>query len=859
MAFNANTNLDAMPDDIRREYGSILVRLDANFIQSPDPVHSKEWVNDALVQLNRPPGYFGGLVSEDRIAVRNTILAGLITEAFNARKERDPAEDEKTAWHLAVKRGVEGYLSYDAAKLADLDRGASDAWGSVGQYFSESLGSQREEIFTTEDWPVLKARDRRNSSANFERNSEEEASRAARSVRDAAAVPNESAIRESGLARQPLMRQDPMEIARLAELQQAMERTRPSDEVFNRFRAKANLGGAATWESLTPEERLGFVSVASAEIYAEELAAHEMAGTARPDGMSDADFFTARRERAASDAESYYAKGVRPPVASVTRPAERDPFAVSTTDASPMASRGDGGAGDSGGAVVATGKGLPSWMAAYEKSIAEAGRSGTFQSESDAVRARLKDPQSDADRFLASVTNARTKGGEALDFNSVTWKGRSQQSAAYGAFWLSHGLLKEASTSGIGTPPRQYTVEAIVASPELQYQAARAHVEQLLATKLATGKSIGELAPEERAAALATAYRFGVERMSVATVRGRSSGAGRGDHWTAAVATPARAQFARADAPSGSDARLKADAPAAATPTETFSVPLPTTVEASRFLDAARERAAKDGVKLSEAQLGDRARLEAFYRSVLEKVAGVTKSSEIAELERLVPGLAVVTDGRMSMSTIELVASNGAIKFDPSMREMLAREIGLDVDPKTGKRPDVVEFLRSKAEEAKLAAEARNPSRAVEAEKPSKPGASPEAPPSSASALARVIADLRKDAGASGRSSTESLKVVDALEQWFKQPAIGARASEIAESLDKLSGAALRDRAVAVATTFTPTAGAAEEFVPFSEFLRRLEETRVPKSAQGAAESVEGVSRNATPLRAARAELVIGG
>jgi hypothetical protein len=859
-----NDNLPLMmPDEIKTEYKGILKRLDAEILHAPDPAKARDWISKACAGLGIPEVGYENLSRDDREKVRNSILFDRVIEAYLERKQIRPAEDEQTAWHLAVRRGVTGYFNYDEARAAAAKLHAYDVWGPTGLVAGDLegwFGAERAPIFNEPDWEQLVSSARRCEA-------EAVAATTDKAVSPTRAIPDDSEIRERGIDRQEAIIADPAEFARLTTMREKLETTRPSGVVYDRFSAKAGIADGKNWDELTPPEKAYFAALASHAIFAEQLALHEMGGVAKPEGMSDADFYSKRREMAASDAETYYTtsirRGAREVVAGVNeRNSSDSPTLTERWKANLRESgRGDEGTGESGDASPASGKGVPTWMAVYEKAIADAGKSGTFQIERDAVRARLANPQSDADRFLASAMNAKTKGGESLDFNTVTWKGRNQQSAAYGAFWLSHGLLKEAASTGIGTPPRQVAVEAIFASPELQYQAARAHVEKLLATKLANGKSLAELPPTERAAALATAYRFGVERASESYARGNGSRAPRGDHWTAAVATPVASEFARTPAPTERGAPSKSEVPVTVAASETLSVPVPTIKDADPYRDAVKRRAEAEGVALSDSQIADRARLEALYRSVLSKVAGVTDPKVIAEMEKRVPALRRITDGSVSMTAVEmLLAKDGQIVLDPSTRETLARQLGLEADPKTGKSPDLVDVLRGKAAEAVEAVKAsdgKGPNQAAEVPAAAPPSAAVETKASPATVLAKVISDLKRDAAATGKNSAYNLEIAGALEKWFSQPAIGSRAAEIADKLGKLSGPALLDRAVNLATSAEPPAGATE-FVRFTDLLEQLTESKAPKAAKGNDLTRDGVSVNTSPSRAARSEMSLG-
>lgn len=851
-----------MPDDIKREYQVILDRLDAHVVLTPDPVAARKFLKQAFSSLGMPEAELSGLSREDKTRVRNAMLEQLVHQAYLVRTRANPDEDWQTTWHLAVKRGVTGYLEYDKAATADEKLGDTAAWGKWDASLPLWMGmtsGRRESIFTEDDWVKIDELARRRDAETPEVASAKEAPLTKALARE---NPNEAEIRARGLKRQEGVTADPAEFARLTIMREKLETTRPSDEVYDRFRADAGIADGKKWDELSAPEQAYFAALASHALFAEQLYIHETGGTSKPDDVSDADFFASRRETAASDAETYYASSKRSLAREdVARATEGEPDVDPTAGTRQTTARGGESTIASEDAGSAPGKAVPPWMAVYERAIDEAGKSGTFQSEKDAVLARLKSPQSDADRFLASAMNAKTKGGEPLDFNTVTWKGRNQESAAYGAFWLSHGLLKEAAATGIGTPPRQVAVEEIFASPELQYQAARAHVEKLLATKLANGKSLAELPPAERADALATAYRFGVERVSESYARGKGSRASRGDHWTAAVAAPVASEFARTPAPTEQGTPPKSEVPVTVAASETLSVPVPTIKDADSYRDAVKRRAEAEGLALSDSQVADRARLEALYRSVLSKVAGVTDPKVVAELEKRVPALRRITDGSVSMTAIEMMlAKDGQIVLDPSTRATLARQLGLEADPKTGKAADLVDVLRGKAAEAVetvKASEGKGAIQAADAPATAPPSASVETKASPATVLAKVISDLKRDAAATGKNSAYNLEIAGALEQWFSQPAIGSRAAEIADKLGKLSGPALLDRAVNLATSAEPPAGASE-FVRFTDMLEKLTESKAPKAAKGNELTGDGVSVNTSVNRAARSELSLG-
>jgi len=681
-------NLDSMPAEVRREYVNILERLDANSIESPDPVYSKGWVDAALGQLGMESQYFGVLRADDRQRVRNTILGSLITEAYVARRQRDPDEAEEDAWHLAVRRGVEGYLRYDKAKVEDLDRGPADVWGSFDRY-APSLVAEREPIIATTDWAGLARRHRENQGANFSQNQ-------VRSFALPAPAPTETAITaEEVSARLAVIDADPAEFVALSAWRTKLGATEPPAAIFERFRTEAQIAPGAAWNALTADQKQAFINVATQRLLAEELIRQERTSAARPEGQSEADYFAARRARALAEAESLYRTGAR-------REAESSVARVRAVIGGPSEPVADPPQ-TLAAAAAASGAGTdspPSWMATYEAAMVAHAQTGKFQQEADVVKARLAAPETDADRFLASVTAAKTRRGEQLDFNAVTWKGRNQQSAAYGAFWLSHGLLGETAERDLGTPPTRYTVEQIVASPELQYQAARAHVESLLATKLADGRSIADLPDAERAAALATAYRFGVDRLSAATSR-------RNDHWTASVREPAATAFAASSSGGQTRDTMAAKAkpepePAAAVTTAArpvatpgaITLAVPTAKDAAPVLAAMRGRSESRG--MSEAALSDRARLETFYRWLLADVAGVTDPKVRAELERRVPQLRNLTDGAVSITAIDWMARDGKLTLDSGMQQYIGSSLGLDA----AESADLGGYLRREAAEA---------------------------------------------------------------------------------------------------------------------------------------------------------------
>ena len=110
---------EGMPDDIKSEYGEILSRLDEALVHAPDPKRAQEWIPRACALKMLPNADFSKLTRTERESVRNEILYDLLLESYMARKHNNPSEDEGTAWHLAVRRSVLGYLNYEEAEKAD--------------------------------------------------------------------------------------------------------------------------------------------------------------------------------------------------------------------------------------------------------------------------------------------------------------------------------------------------------------------------------------------------------------------------------------------------------------------------------------------------------------------------------------------------------------------------------------------------------------------------------------------------------------------------------------------------------------------------------------------------------------------